>query len=428
MFDAQFLIVQTLNGLQLSMLLFLLSTGLSVVFGLMNFINLAHGTLYMVGAYLGLSAVRAFDSYWSAFVLAPIGVALIGAVLYLVLLRRLQQASPMKQVLVTFGLIFIGFDLVRMIWGRLPQTIPMPDVFAGSTQVFGETYPVYRLFIIGLGLLVMLALYLGLERTRLGAIVRAGGRQPYYGRGARDQYRPRFLHRLLSWLLSRRSRRRGCRAGVFHLSGYGHVYSDSDPHRGRCRWSRQSQRRRRRLAVDRYGRYLRAGHGAGVCQRDHLCAHGRHIGIPAPGSDPGPCGALMPGRDPVRWPLFVVLAALSAAGFVFSDLFGKELIAEIAIFAIFAMSLDLLVGVVGLVSLGHAAFFGIGAYTTAACTVFWGWPVSFATLAAVLVSGLAALVAGSFAVHLSGVFFIMITLAIGQMAYAYFFKSRAFGG
>ena len=174
MFDAQFLIVQTLNGLQLSMLLFLLSTGLSVVFGLMNFINLAHGTLYMVGAYLGLSAVRAFDSYWSAFVLAPIGVALIGAVLYLVLLRRLQQASPMKQVLVTFGLIFIGFDLVRMIWGRLPQTIPMPDVFAGSTQVFGETYPVYRLFIIGLGLLVMLALYLGLERTRLGAIVRAG--------------------------------------------------------------------------------------------------------------------------------------------------------------------------------------------------------------------------------------------------------------
>ena len=156
------------------MLLFLLSIGLSVVFGLMNFINLAHGTLYMLGAYLGLSAVRMFDSYWAAFLFAPVGVAFIGAVFYLVLLRRLQQANPMKQVLVTFGLIFIGFDVVRMIWGRLPQSISPPDLFAGSVQVFGETYPAYRLFIIGLGLVVMLALYLVLERTRLGAIVRAG--------------------------------------------------------------------------------------------------------------------------------------------------------------------------------------------------------------------------------------------------------------
>ena len=172
--DPTFLIVQTLNGLQLSMLLFLLSIGLSVVFGLMNFVNLAHATLYMIGAYLGLSAVRLFDSYWAAFILAPLGVGLLGAVLYLVLLRRMRESSPMRQVLVTFGLIFVGFDVVRMIWGRLPQTIPTPDIFSGSVTVFGEIYPAYRLFIIGLGLLVMVLLYFGLERTRLGAIVRAG--------------------------------------------------------------------------------------------------------------------------------------------------------------------------------------------------------------------------------------------------------------
>ncbi len=172
--EPQFLIVQTLNGLQLAMLLFLLSVGLSVVFGLMNFINLAHGTLYMLGAYLGLSAYRMFDSYWAALALAPFGVALIGAVFYAVLLQRMQRAGPMRQVLVSFGLIFVGFDVVRLIWGNLAQTIPVPDLLAGRVMVFGEVYPTYRLFIIVVGAAVALALYLGLERTRLGAIVRAG--------------------------------------------------------------------------------------------------------------------------------------------------------------------------------------------------------------------------------------------------------------
>ena len=172
--DPAFLIVQTLNGLQLSMLLFLLSIGLSVVFGMMNFINLAHGTLYMVGAYLALSSVRWFDSYWAALALAPLGVALIGAVFYAVLLRHMQRQSPMRQVLVTFGLIFVGFDAVRMVWGALPHTIPIPEALDGSVTVLGEVYPTYRLFIIAVGLAVLAALYLGLERTRLGAIVRAG--------------------------------------------------------------------------------------------------------------------------------------------------------------------------------------------------------------------------------------------------------------
>ena len=172
--DPGFLIVQTLNGLQLSMLLFLLSIGLSVVFGMMNFINLAHGTLYMVGAYLALSTVRWFDSYWVALALAPLGVALIGAVFYAVLLRHMQRQSPMRQVLVTFGLIFVGFDAVRMVWGALPHTIPIPAALDGSVLVFGEVYPAYRLFIIALGVTVLIALHFGLERTRLGAVVRAG--------------------------------------------------------------------------------------------------------------------------------------------------------------------------------------------------------------------------------------------------------------
>ena len=172
--DPGFLIVQTLNGLQLSALLFLLSIGLSVVFGLMNFINLAHGTLFMVGAYLALSAVRAFDSFWLALLLAPLGVALVGGLLYLVLLRHMQRADPMKQVLVTFGLIFVGIETVDIIWGSLPHIIDVPALLSGRGSVLGQVYPTYRLFIIALGVAAFVLLYLGLERTRIGAIVRAG--------------------------------------------------------------------------------------------------------------------------------------------------------------------------------------------------------------------------------------------------------------
>jgi|SRR5579872_673729 len=168
------LLLQLLNGLQLAMLLFLLAVGLSIVFGLMNFINLAHGTLYMVGAFVGLSVARATGSFWAALAAAPVAAAVIGAVFYALLLRRMQAESPMKQVLVTFGLIFVGIDSVRWIWGEYDDTIPAPRFLGGSVHLLGAVYPSYRLFIIALGLSLALLLYLGLERTRLGAVVRAG--------------------------------------------------------------------------------------------------------------------------------------------------------------------------------------------------------------------------------------------------------------
>ena len=172
--DPTFLAIQFLNGLQLASLLFLLSVGLSVVYGLMNFINLAHGTLYMLGAYIGLSVARGSGSFWLALIVAPIFIAALAAVFHALLLRRMQAASPMKQILVTFGLIYVGLDVVRYIWGDYSHSIPAPDFFAGSVHLLGEVYPSYRLFMIGLGWFVFIALYYGLERTRLGAVVRAG--------------------------------------------------------------------------------------------------------------------------------------------------------------------------------------------------------------------------------------------------------------
>ncbi|HYM02858.1 MAG TPA: branched-chain amino acid ABC transporter permease [Stellaceae bacterium] len=168
------LLFQLLNGLQFAMLLFLLAVGLSIVFGLMNFINLAHGTLYMVGAFVGFAAAARFGSFWAALIAGPAAAALIGAIFYALLLRRMQSESPMKQVLVTFGLIFVGIDTVRLIWGEYAQTLAAPAGLDRSVHFFGQVYPAYRLFIIALGLSLALALYLGLERTKLGAIVRAG--------------------------------------------------------------------------------------------------------------------------------------------------------------------------------------------------------------------------------------------------------------
>jgi branched-chain amino acid transport system permease protein len=172
--DLASLVIQLLNGLQYAMLLFLLSVGLSVVFGLMNFINLAHGTLYMLGAFIGLTLARASGSFWVAAALAPLMAAGLGTVFYAFLLRRLQGEGAMRQVLVTFGLIFVGIDAVRMIWGDYEEAIAPPSIFAESVRILGQLYPSYRLFIIGLGLAIALLLWLGLERTRLGAVVRAG--------------------------------------------------------------------------------------------------------------------------------------------------------------------------------------------------------------------------------------------------------------
>jgi branched-chain amino acid transport system permease protein len=155
------------------MLLFLLSVGLTVIFGLMHFVNLAHGALYALGAYAAVTAAAA-GGFWAGFVAAPVAVAALGAALYLGLIRRMRQAGPMNQVLVTFGLIFVLWDLTRMVWGDFALSVPEPALFTGRTRLLGVEYPTYRLFVIGLGLAVMAALALLLSRTSIGATIRAG--------------------------------------------------------------------------------------------------------------------------------------------------------------------------------------------------------------------------------------------------------------
>lgn len=170
----QLIIEQLLNGLQFGLMLFLLAAGLTLVFGIMDMINLSHGSLYMGGAYLGAAATQASGSFLFGLVAALAGMALIGLLLEVTLLRRLYQRDHLSQVLATFALILIANELVRMIWGPQPLMLNAPEALSGPVDLLGISYPAYRLLIIAVGLGVAGLLYWLVGHTRAGMWVRAG--------------------------------------------------------------------------------------------------------------------------------------------------------------------------------------------------------------------------------------------------------------
>jgi branched-chain amino acid transport system permease protein len=173
--DPQLLAFQALNGLQLGVMLFLMAAGLTLVFGIMNLINLAHGSLYMVGAYVA----AALQGWTGSFVLAallaiPVTLAL-GVVIEVVVLRALYDREHLDQVLATFGLILFFNEAVRLVWGPSALFMAAPDFLAGQVDLpFGIVYPAYRFAILVVGLAVALFLYVLIARTRIGMLIRAG--------------------------------------------------------------------------------------------------------------------------------------------------------------------------------------------------------------------------------------------------------------
>ncbi|NLC35953.1 MAG: branched-chain amino acid ABC transporter permease [Alcaligenaceae bacterium] len=167
-------IIQALNGLQLGVLLFLMAAGLTLVFGIMNFVNLAHGSMYMMGAFIAAALYNYTGSFWlAALLLAPIMLAL-GMALDRLALNSLYDRDHLYQVLATFGLILFFNEAARMIWGSSPVYMDVPDILSGAVQVSGIRYPAYRLLIIVAGLAVALGCYLLVHHTRLGMLLRAG--------------------------------------------------------------------------------------------------------------------------------------------------------------------------------------------------------------------------------------------------------------
>jgi branched-chain amino acid transport system permease protein len=166
---------QLLNGLQYGVMLFLMAAGLTLVLGIMNFVNLAHGSFYMVGAYLTVAATRWSGSYLIGVAAGLAGTLLVGILSEVIALRKLYERDHLDQVLATFGLILFFNELVAIIWGRAALFASPPSWLSGHIDLFtGSRYPMFRVAILGVGLIVAVALWYVVTRTRLGMLIRAG--------------------------------------------------------------------------------------------------------------------------------------------------------------------------------------------------------------------------------------------------------------
>ncbi len=167
-------LIQTLNGLSLGTVLFLIALGLTLIFGVMGVLNFAHGALYMLGAYLAFQITDAWlPNFWLALLVAPLVVAALGALVEMTLLRRIYGRDVVYQLLLTVAFVLILNDAVRILWGSGPHSVAPPDPFGDPVRFLGRYYPSYRLFLIALAPLLALAVWLALERTHAGKILRA---------------------------------------------------------------------------------------------------------------------------------------------------------------------------------------------------------------------------------------------------------------
>ena len=427
------LVAQLLNGLVYGVLLFLMAAGLSLIFGLMNVVSLAHGSFFMLGAYLGLSIFRATGSFWLALVLAPIPVIATGVVIERLFMRPLYRRGHMDQVLLTFGFTFVFLDLVQTVWGRSVQRLPVPEALQGTMHIGAGVFSAYRLFLIGFGFAIALLLWLFLERSRVGAMVRAGVDDAQMASGLGGNI-PALFSGMFGFGVALAALG-GVAAGpilslypgmdaeilipafiVIVIGGLGSL-------RGAFVGS---------LLIgiaDTFGKaYLPSLALFLIYLAMILVLLVRPQGLfGIKYSDVSIPSALtvtaVPATARTRIAGLVALLALLALPFAVSD-YSRTLIAEIFIFAIFAMSLDVLVGFTGLMSLGHAAFFGLGAYAVAVAGTMFGINAWTGLAAGTALATLAAGLIGWFCVRTGGVTFLMLTLAFSQLVFSVALKWR----
>jgi branched-chain amino acid transport system permease protein len=165
------------NGLSYGLLLFLLSSGLTLIFSMMGVLNFAHASFYMVGAYLGYQCTKWFG-FWPALVIAPLLVGVLGAFIERYGLRRVHKYGHVPELLFTFGLSYIVFEVIQIIWGRSALPFPVPDLLAGTMSLAGVTLSKFRLFMMAVAILMLIVIYLVLTRTRIGLVIQAALTHP----------------------------------------------------------------------------------------------------------------------------------------------------------------------------------------------------------------------------------------------------------
>ena len=173
--DAATVLIQAMNGIQYGLLLFLVASGLTLIFGIMGVINIAHGSFYMIGAYLAWSLMGWVGSFWIGLIVGVTVALLLGLVLEWLFIRFLYDRDHLQQVLVTYGLILIFSELRSMIWGDDVHSVPIPELLNDSIQLTENlAYPIYRLWLSGVCIVIAILMFLGIQHTRLGMMIRAG--------------------------------------------------------------------------------------------------------------------------------------------------------------------------------------------------------------------------------------------------------------
>ena len=426
-------VAQLLNGLVYGVLLFLIAAGLSLIFGLMNVVSLAHGSFFMLGAYFGLSIFRITGSFWWALVLAPIPVIGLGVLMELLFLRPLYRRGHLDQVLLTFGFTFVFLDLVQTLWGRTVLRLPVPDALQGTVQIGLGVFSAYRLCLIGFGFAIALLLWLFLERSRIGAMVRAGVDNAFMAAGLGANIPALFtgifglgvalaalggiaaapviglypgmdseilIPAFIVIVIGGMGSLRGAFVGSLLIGiadTFGKAYFQS---------------------IALFLIYLAMTAVLLIRPQGLFGIKYTDIAIaPAIATTSRPSTVQRSATE------FLVLVALLVLPFLMTD-YPRALISEIFIFAIFAMSLDLLLGFTGLMSLGHAAFFGLGAYAVAVLGTQFGVNAWLGVAAGIVVAGCGAALIGFFCVRTGGIPFLMLTLAFSQLVFSVALKWR----
>ncbi len=445
--SAASLFVQLLNGLAGASALFLVAAGLTLIFGVTRVVNFAHGSLYMLGAYLAYSLVALLGrgplGFWGAVALAALAVALIGALIEMLLLKRIYAAPELLQLAATFGVVLIVRDVALLVWGAEDLLGPRAPGLSGGVAVLGRVIPSYDLFLLAVGPLVLLALWGLLERTRFGRETRAATENRTLASALGVNERALFtsvfaLGSLLAGLagalqLPREPANLGMDLAIvaeaFVVTVVGGLGSIPGAFVAALLIGVTKALCIALGTVDIDGFAIEFPRLTLVAEFVVMAVvlvakpyglMGRPPSTP-PTTPLAEFRALVvpPGRRAAIGALvaFVLAVLLPVTG----DEYHLVLATDILVFALFASSLQFVMGTGGMASFGHAAYFGLGAYA-AALAVKHGLPMEVALALAPLVAMAGALIIGWFCVRLSGVYLAMLTLAFAQILWSIAFQ------
>jgi branched-chain amino acid transport system permease protein len=447
---------QLLNGLTIGAVYVLLAAGLSIIFGVMDVINFAHGEFFALGAYLAVAIVAVGTGggmFWLALLVAPLLVALIAAVIERGTIRPLYGRNPLYHILLTFGLVLIFEDTISFIWGDNPKQFAQPPLLRGPVNLLGFSYSKYNFFVIAIGVVMAVGTWLLLNRTRFGLVVRAGAQDREMVRHLGidiDRYYTlvfafgAFLAALAGIVLgAKQSVNTGMGNSVIIPAFVIVVLGGLGSFRGAVIGG---------FGVGLIETFLRSppfGLDAFLPNLEGLVVFLLMIGVLLvrpqglfgnpewESSDSGGelltggGGGVLDGQTRFRLgALVVLLLALAPLGIgvLYTSYEVNSLLLTTLVWALFALSLDFVMGYAGLVSLGHVLFFGLGAYSTV-LTVENGMPSVFVALGVgMVVAALVAWVVGHLSIRVSGVYFSMITLGFAELFFQLVQKVGFTGG